>query len=370
MLAEFDVTDLAPLGAYIIERSRLAMRDALQDWPPGTYSNAMTVDGYDAPIELCATITIAADGVLVDFTGTSPSVARGINVPKSYTDAYTSFGIRCLIGADVPNNAGSLAPIRVAAPVGSILNAQYPAAVSARHIIGQMLPDVMFGCLRQARPDRVPAEGASSLWNIHLIGGEPIAGGPNDALTAAKRFNITSFSTGGTGARPDKDGLSTTSFPSGVRNVSVEILESVSPILFQRKEYRPDSGGAGRARGGLGQTIEIRHADDRAPMIVAATFERIDNPARGALGGADGAPGGIRLASGAALKGKGNQVVPAGDRLIIETPGGGGLGDPRHRDRKSLARDLIDGLVTKAAAVSSYDVAPDSCPRSQEEVPS
>ncbi|PKU22160.1 5-oxoprolinase [Telmatospirillum siberiense] len=359
MLGEFGLDDLTPLGAYIIERSRLAMRQALKEWPRGTYANAMTVDGYDSPIELRAAVTIGEDSILVDFAGTSPSVARGINVPKSYTDAYASFGIRCLIGADVPNNAGSLDPIRVEAPAGSIVNAQYPAAVSTRHVIGQMLPDVMFGCLRQARPDRVPAEGASSLWNIHLIGGEPIAGGPNGALIRGRRFNITSFSTGGTGARPGKDGLSTTSFPSGVRNVSVEILESVSPIVFRRKEYRPDSGGAGQVRGGLGQVIEIGHADEAMPMIVAATFDRIDNPARGALGGADGAPGGIRLASGPLLKGKGNQVIPAGDRVIIETPGGGGLGDPRRRDPQSLARDLVNGLVTQSAARTSYgDTAP------------
>ena len=377
MLNEFGLIDLTSLGAYIIERSRLAMQDALKDWPQGTYRNAMTVDGYDSPIELHAAVTISADALFVDFAGSSPSVARGINVPKSYTDAYASFGIRCLIGADVPNNAGSLDPIRVEAPVGSIVNAQYPSAVSARHIIGQMLPDVMFGCLRQARPDRVPAEGASSLWNIHLIGGEPIAGGPNEALTSAKRFNITSFSTGGTGARPNKDGLSTTSFPSGVRNVSVEILESIAPIIFQRKEYRPDSGGAGRVRGGLGQTIEIGHADKAVPMIVAATFDRIKNPARGALGGGNGAPGAIRLASGDLLAGKGNQVIPANDRLIIETPGGGGLGDPRLRQRQSLARDVIDGLVSQPEAISSYGFAPttspsasDNCPQYLEEVAS
>jgi len=357
LLREFELTDLQAQGDYIIERSRLAMREALRDWPKGTWRNHMTVDGYDTPLELHAAVTITDDGILVDFAGTSGSIARGINVPKAYTDAYTSFGIRCLVGADVPNNSGSLAPIRVVAPEGSIVNALPPAAVAARAAIGQMLPDLVFGALRQARPDRVPAEGASSLWNIRLFGGQPIEGGPNDALRRARRFNIVSFSTGGTGARPGKDGLSATAYPSGVRNVSLEILETQAPLLFRRKEYRPDSGGAGTSRGGLGQVIEIENADGD-PMVLSATWDRVRFPARGALGGADGAPGAARLKhSGTALRGKGRQVIPAGEVLVVETPGGAGLGDPASRDPASVAQDLKAGLVTKTASTPFEDFA-------------
>jgi len=357
LLREFKLADLQAQGDYIIERSRLAMREALRDWPKGTWRNHMTVDGYDSPLELHAAVTITDDGILVDFAGTSGSIARGINVPKAYTDAYTSFGIRCLVGADVPNNSGSLAPIRVVAPEGSIVNALPPAAVAARAAIGQMLPDLVFGALRQARPDRVPAEGASSLWNIRLFGGQPIEGGPNDALRRARRFNIVSFSTGGTGARPGKDGLSATAYPSGVRNVSLEILETQAPLLFRRKEYRPDSGGAGTSRGGLGQVIEIENADGD-PMVLSATWDRVRFPARGALGGVDGAPGAARLKhSGTALRGKGRQVIPAGEVLVVETPGGAGLGDPASRDPASVAQDLKAGLVTKTAPTPSEDFA-------------
>ena len=356
LLREFALDDLRAQGDYIVERSARAMREALRAWPKGTWHNHMTVDGYDAPLELHAAVTIDEDGVRVDFTGTSGTVPRGINVPKAYTDAYTSFGIRCLIGSDVPNNSGSLAAIQVTAPEGSIVNALPPAAVTARSAIGQMLPDLVFGALRQARPDRVPAEGASSLWNIHLVGGRPFPGGPNEALAQTRRFSITSFTTGGTGARPGQDGLSATAYPSGVRNVSLEILETQAPLLFRRKEYRADSGGAGAQRGGLGQTIAVENADG-APMVLAASWDRVRFAPRGALGGGDGATGRARLQNaGTVLRGKGRQLIPAGEVLIVETPGGAGLGDQRERDPARLARDLQAGLVS-AEGAAQYSAA-------------
>ncbi len=257
----------------------------------------------------------------------------------------------------MPNNAGSLSLVEVAAPEGSILNARFPAAVTARHIIGQLLPDAVFGALRQARPDQVPAEGASSLWNLHLVGGEPLAGATQEeqqALLAGPRFNAVSFSTGGTGARPGKDGLSVTSYPSGVRNVSLEILESANPLVFEQKEYRADSGGPGAVRGGLGQTIVVRHADPRAAMIIAAAFDRVVHPARGALGGQAGAGGALGLASGPSLRAKGRQLVPAGERLVVHTPGGGGLGDPARRDPARVERDVRYGLVSAEQAADAY----------------
>ncbi|SDI18221.1 hydantoinase B/oxoprolinase family protein [Variovorax sp. OV700] len=362
LLREFELAGLEALGEFVIARSAQAMREALRGWPRGTWHNTLVADGYDAPITLQVSVTIADDGIVVDFGGTSGTVARGINVPKAYTDAYTSFGIRCLVGADVPNNAGSLTPIRVEAPAGCILNALHPAAVTARHVVGQLLPDAVFGALRQARPDLVPAEGASSLWNLQLVGGEVLAGtsaANAEAVRRGPRFNAISFSTGGTGARPGKDGLSVTAYPSGVRNVSLEILETQAPIVFERKEFRPDSGGAGTVRGGLGQVIEVRHAREDAAMLIAAAFDRVDHPARGALGGLDGAPGRLRLASGAGLRAKGRQLIPAGDRLIVETPGGGGLGPPSRRDPAAVARDLREGLVSAEAnrAVESAEPA-------------
>lgn len=353
MMDEYQLADLEELGEFIITRSRDAMLQAVCQWPAGTYHNRMTIDGYDAPIDLVAALRISRDGIDIDFTGTSPVVARGINVPKTYTDAYSSFGVRCIIGPDIPNNAGSLSVVRISAPNDCILNAQPPLAVQSRAIVGTMLPDVIFGCLRQVQPDQVPAEGASNLWNIRLAGGQFIAGmDPVEALRA-RRFTIVSFVSGGTGARPGKDGLSTTAFPSGVKNTAVEIIETMAPVVFWRKEYAPDSGGAGRLRGGLGQIIEFSHADG-APMVLGATFERIDHPARGADGGQAGAGGQAMLKSGQPLKGKGRQLIPCGEHVVLRTPGGGGIGDPRQRDRQRVQQDLRDGLISEQAARDIY----------------
>ncbi|OZI38453.1 5-oxoprolinase [Bordetella genomosp. 10] len=353
MMREYGLKTLQPLGEHIIAQSHAAMLKAAAAWPAGTWHHEMTIDGYEAPIHLKAALTVSARGIEVDFTGSSGAVQRALNVPKSYTDAYTSFGVRCIIGADVPNNAGSLGAVTVKAPEGSIVNALPPCAVTSRAIVGMMLPDLVFGCLRQACPDRVPAEGASSLWNIRLVGGQPMAGAPAEDFLAGRRFTQVSFTTGGTGARPRQDGLSTTSFPSGVRNTAVEISETMAPLVFWRKEYRLDSGGPGKYRGGLGQVVEVSHAE-HVPMILAATFDRIKFPARGALGGQVGAPGRVRLKSGRELNGKGRQLVPAGDRVIIETPGGGGIGEPRERAPESVERDVRHGLVGAEAARDVY----------------
>jgi N-methylhydantoinase B len=353
MMHEYKLNGIERLSAHVIERSRAAMPAAARDWPQGSWSYAMTIDGYDAPITLKAKLTISKTGIDIDFAGTSPCVTNGINVPKPYTDAYTSFGVRCVIGSHIPNNAGSLSVVRVAAPEGSIVNAPFPLAVAARSTIGQMLPDVVFGCLQQARPDQVPAEGTSSLWNVRLAGGQTFKGVDPEQLKGATRFNAVGFNTGGTGARPGKDGLSVTSFPSGIRNVAVEIMETLSPIVYWKKEYRPDSGGAGKYRGGLGQIMEIANGEP-APMIISATFDRIVYPARGSAGGKNGGAGRLSLKSGAKLRGFGRQVIPAGDRVIVETPGGGGIGDPTTRDPDKIANDVRSGIVSKHEAKTLY----------------
>jgi len=338
MMHEFGQQSLDELAEYIFTTSRAAMIRAIQELPRGTYHNRMTIDGFDAPVQIVVSATIEDERILIDFDGTSGLSQAGINVPKCYTDAYTSFGVRCVVGSRIPNNAGSLEVVQVTAPEGCILNAPHPAPVAARHMIGQMLPDAVLGCLYQAAPDRVPAEGASCLWNIRVAGGPGTPGLPADRRHNSRRFGITTFNAGGAGARPISDGLSATSFPAGVRNVPLEIVETMTPLVFWRKELRENSGGAGQWRGGDGQIIELSHAEGE-PFTLNATFERVDNPARGRAGGADGKPGRVRLASGPVLKAKGRQTVPAGDRLIVEMPGGGGFGKPEERSAAMRARD-------------------------------
>ena len=274
-------------------------------------------------------------------------------MPLPYTQAYASFGVRCLVGPTVPNNAGSLGPIRVTAPEGSILNAPSPCAVAARHAIGQMLPDVMLGCLDQVVPGLAPAEGTSCLWNFVLYGGHGISGG---GFTNATPFTVTMFHNGGTGARPSKDGLSATSYPSGVRNTPVEINESIAPVRVWRKEYRIDSGGAGKFRGGLGQVMEISNAEG-APFALSSMFDRVKHAPRGRAGGLSGACGTVELKSGRILPAKGRTQIPANEHLVLEMPGGGGHGIPSSRETKHIEADLRDELITRAHAEQDYGVS-------------
>ena len=355
MMDEFGIDSLDRLGEHILERSRSATLEAIRKLPKGTFRNTMRVDGYDKPLDLVATMTIGDDGIDVDFSGTSPPSSFGINVPFCYTEAYASFGVKCIIAPKVPNNEGSLALLRMHAPENCILNALHPFPVATRHVVGQMLPDLVIGCLNQALDDQVPAEGTSCLWNLFAFGGSSQIDADSAEMMKARVFNVMSFHSGGTGARPGKDGLSATAFPSGVRNVPVEVTEAMSPLLIRRKEYRIDSGGAGRYRGGLGQVMEVVTLDDAA-FAISANYDRVVYPPRGRNGGKDGKPGVLSLGSGAMLKSKGQQTIPKTEAVIIEMPGGGGLGDPFERDPMKVAEDVELGLVSREAAERDYGV--------------
>ena len=338
-LDDFGIDGLDAPGRAILKTSEAAMRREIGVLPDGHFAYAMRVDGYEQPLDLKATLSIDGENLSVDFAGSSPASGFGINVPLPYTQAYASFGVRCLVGNRIPNNAGSLRAVSVTAPPGCILNALPPSAVSARHAVGQMLPDVVLGCLEQVLPGQAPAEGASCIWNPVFLG----AGAADNF--AGEQFVINPIFNGGTGARPGRDGLSTTAFPSGVRTTPTEINEVTSPLVIWRKEYRRDSAGRGRNRGGLGQIIEIGHRHG-APFHVSRMFDRIRFPARGREGGGDGSPGRVYLKNGRDLPGKGKDLVPAGAVLVLETPGGAGIGDPEHRDARAVAADLEAGLVS------------------------
>ncbi len=352
MMAEFDLASIEKLAVYIIDHSRAATHEAIARVPEGRYRVEMNLDGYDAPILLKAEMRVGGGEITVDYAGSSPASIFGINSPKCYTDAYTVFGLKCAIAPAVPNNAGSLEPFKVLAQAGSIVDPARPSPVTARHVVGQMLPDIAFGCLAQAMPDSVPAESAGSIWVLAMGSAH---GRTGDARVAnAARFNVMNVGLGGVGARPGKDGLSTTAFPSGVGTIPVEITEDQSPLVFWRKEYLPDSGGPGAHRGGLGQVIEIANSEEAPFTISAATFDRIRFPPRGRDGGRDGRKGSAKLGSGQDLATKATHMVPAGDRLVVELPGGGGLGDPRQRARAKIEADIASGLVTREAARRDY----------------
>ncbi len=340
MLDEFGLDNFDDVASMIIDNSRQAMLDEIRKLPKGRWRYSMRIDGYDEPVDLLCELTIGDDGIDVSFDGTSSVCSHGINVPLTYTQAYASFGVRCVIGNDIPNNAGSLDVVRVTAPEGSILNAKRPAAVSARHAIGQLLPDVVLGCLEEPLDGQVPVEGAACLFGPVFLGGRGVIPGSD-----SETFVMNAFYAGGTGARPGKDGLSCTAFPSGVRSTPVEITENTAPLIMWQKEFRPGSGGDGRFRGGLGQIMEFAHAEGEA-FAVSKMFDRIDHPPRGRDGGGEGAPANVYIKSGAKLRGMGREIIPAGESMILETAGGGGRGKPSDRTQEAIAADKKNGLIS------------------------
>jgi N-methylhydantoinase B len=351
-MEEYRLSDLEGLSAYILETSDRSMLEAIGKLPKGSWKHSMRIDGFDAPLDLVATLTIEKDIIRVDYTGTSKLSKFGINCPMCYTDAYTSFGVKCLVAPRLANNAAVLSRIVVTAPDNCITNALFPAPVTARALIGHMLPDLVFGCFDQAIPAKVPAEGTGSSWTLRLAAGPGITGIPAAQSTP---FMAQTFQSGGMGGHPNLDGLSATPFPSGVKSIATEITEALTPLVIWKKELRRDSGGAGLHRGGLGQVMEIGSREP-APFAIFARFQRVEYPARGRRGGLDGAAGAVRLKSGAPMKSRGTQAIPADDRLIVEMPGGGGLGDPAARDPESVARDVADGFVSEECARELYKV--------------
>jgi N-methylhydantoinase B len=351
MMDEFAMESLDDLAHYIFEASTRATLAEIAKLPRGTYSSEIRSDGYEAPVTLKAAMAVHDDRIVVDYAGTSGLSNRGINVPPAYCRAYSCFGIKCVVAPEVPNNWASLKPFEMDIPEGCILNAPRPYPVSVRHVIGQLIPDLMMGCLHQAVPDRVNAEGSSALWNPPLRGGSQVSG----QAAETEDFEIITFNSGGTGARPGKDGLDGTAFPSGVRTMPVEATENVAPVIFWQKQLRPDSAGAGRTRGGFGQVMEIGAKGD-AEFAVNAIFDRVANPPKGRDGGGEGAAGwvGLNDANGTVLRTKGFQIIPKGRRLLLKLPGGGGMGNPKDRDPALVQRDVEDGLVSPEAARRIY----------------
>lgn len=351
MMTEFAMDGMTELSEHILTTSRAATLDAIASVPNGVYVNEIMSDGYDFEIKLVSTMTVTDDEILIDFTGSSGHSAKGINSPIKYVEAYGVFVMRCLIAGAIPNNAGSIEPFRFTAPKDCILNAQYPAPVAMRHNVGHMTADLILGCMHKAIPGTAPAEGAACLWDIPIRSAASAAREGQNATPFATEFSHS----GGMGARPTKDGLSATAFPSGLFGTQTEVAEAEVPVRIRRRELIADSGGAGKYRGGLGQRIEVESAED-ADILLFAGVERTKFAAKGREGGREGRLGYITLESGAKLRGKGEQVIPGGDTLFWETPGGGGYGCPLERDPVDVIRDVQLGFVSRDAAHDVYGV--------------
>ena len=350
MMREFDLTDLNAIAEFILENSRLATLERIAALPNAKANGEMTIDGYSTPIELRVCLEIQDQQILCDFSGSSGVDKKGINVPLVYTQAYACYALKCAIAPEIPNNAASLAPFIITAPQNCIVNALHPAPVALRHVIGHMLPDTVYNALDKILPKLVPAEGAGTLCNFQMsVRPRTDQQAPDQAV----RAEVLTFNSGGAGARPTLDGMNTTAFPSGVMTMPVEATEHVGPVVIWRKELRPDSGGAGEHRGGLGQYMEVS-ATDGHEFDFSAMFDRVHYPARGRNGGRDGAPTVIERSDGAPMQGKGKQFIPHGKRVLLKFPGGAGYGDVSNRDPDLIARDFARGYISERSAREDY----------------
>ena len=352
---EFGLESIDPVAEEIICRSEAAVRAKIRELPDGEWHSETWSDGFEEQIVIRCRVGIAGDEIAIDFSGSSPQSARGINVVLNYTHAYASFAVKAAIYPDVPHNEGSFRPVRVTAPPGSILNALDPAPVASRQAVGHFVPSAIFAALAEALPGRLMAPSADPIWLSVWRGQNP-------------PFTITIFQVGGTGARPAKDGLSAVGFPSGVAGVPAEVIESLSPVVMLRRELRRDSGGPGSWRGGLGQETEFARRGDGA-WSVSCIVDRSRYPAPGLLGGKAGAPGELILSTGerfgklTTLRGPEGRPNPKSlidlpaDRVVhLNTPGGGGYGEALGRDPERVRWDVVEGYVSPEAAAKEYGV--------------
>ena len=350
MMHEFKLSDLDGIAGFILENSRRATLERIAALPRTSADGEMTVDGFEVPITLKVRVTVEEDRIVTDFAGTSGVDKKGINCPLVYTKAYACYALKVAIAPEIPNNHASLAPFEVTAPEGTIVNAQHPAPVALRHIIGHFVPDTVFDAFDKIVPGLVPAEGAGCLCNFQVsLRPRTDAPAPKDA----RRSEVLTFNSGGSGARPELDGLNATAFPSGVMTMPIEATEHAGPVIIWRKELRPDSGGAGKMRGGLGQFMEVG-AMEGHEFDIQAMFDRGQHPARGRNGGSDGAPTTIAQDDGTAMRVKGKQFVPHGRKVMMAFPGGAGYGDPAQRDKAQVRQDLARGYISDRVATEVY----------------
>jgi N-methylhydantoinase B len=307
-----DTVDLDALGAEIRKRSERAMRRAIRAVPDGRYESEVEHDGFEERIRIRCRIDVKRDRLSIDYTGSSPQLPRAVNVVPIYTFAYSAFAVKAMLSPDIPNNEGSFLPLSTWAPLGTILNPSYPAASGARGMIGHLLPPAIFAALAPALPEHVMASGSANS-SVTMSGGYK-----------GRRFASINFLNAGQGALADRPGNSVLSFPSNLGNTPVEVLESLAPVRVVRRGIRRGSGGVGRQRGGDGLTFEFDVIADQ-PIVASFIMTRLKLPPPGLFGGGAGQVGRL-LINGHPVDPSDHRLLKFGDRVTMETAGGGGYG--------------------------------------------
>jgi N-methylhydantoinase B len=336
LMREFGIKDLTSLAEAILTRSEAVVREAISAVPDGVWTHEVKMDGLDKPLTIRATVEIKGSDIHVDYTGSSPQIDFPLNSVPNYTYAYTVYPVRAALCPGIPNNDGALRPITVSAPPGTILNPLPPAPVSQRHLLGHFCAGAVYGALAQVIPEKVIAECGSAPSVTLAIAGEREDG---------SRFGEMVFVSGGMGAGATMDGLSCVVFPANVAASPVEVLESTLPILYEQKEYLPDSGGRGEFRGGLGSRHRFRIVSSK-PVWLSPLVDRTKFAAQGLLGGQPGSLLKLSVDPPKPIPAKDYTMLAPGDLVTLDLPGGGGYGPPENRKQELIEKDITKGLVT------------------------
>jgi N-methylhydantoinase B len=344
--------------ATLLDYAETMTRKEIRTWPSGDFyfEDFIDDDGLDPePIKIAVTLSVHDGSVTIDYTGSSPQVRGAINATKSYTNSCSYLSVRCALKGDVPNNAGVFRCINVVAPVGSVLNPLPPAPVAARALTGYRICDVLFGALAQVVPDRIPAAGEGGNTVVCLSGWRP----------GGRPFIIVDMICGAWGGRPDRDGIEAITNPSqNLSNTPVEVLEAQHPVRVEEYSLRPDSCGAGLWRGGTGVCRSYKVlADD---TLLQLRSDRVRFRPYGLQGGSPGKETRnvlVRNGVETELPSKSTMKLLAGDLIRHEQAGAGGFGDPEARDPELVRKDVWDGKITSAFALTHHRVVVDAAGR-------
>jgi len=354
LLEEYDLPNLQSVSDDIQNRSEKAMREAISALPNGLYGSEVVVDELDQPLRLVCRLEVRDDEIFIDFSGTSPQQPRGgINVTFTFTNGQISYALKATLLPNVPGNDGCYRPIHASAPPGCILNARRPASVSQRHRIGAHIFGAVLRALSEVLPHQVIA-GSGFLVSTRVF-----ARSRQDSSISHSYL----FSAGGMGANAEASGIATVQVPALAGAVPVELFEMTVPILILRREFLPDSGGAGRERGGLAQRVELQLLpgfDGTATVSVHAAGQNV--PLFGLKGGGGGTPAEI-LRDGVVLtreekvqQASALPLTDTGMSVGFDTAAGGGYGSPLARIVEKVQQDVRDGLVSLEQAAAVYGV--------------
>ena len=358
MLQDNDLDNLDDLADEVIGRTEKSMREAIGKTPDGIYRAEGIVEQMEgrADIVIKAAIEVKGSDIIVDLEGSSPQVDWGGNVVYNFTYAYVHMAVKSMFDPYIPNNDGCARPITLNIPEGTVVNCKFPAAVAARMQIGHFMTEIIYRALAKAVPNQVLAASGGTPATMNVFYGRRKDGKP---------WHSVIIRGGGMGASSGADGHYVSIFPANGANTPVEIFESDTPLLVEKRELLSDSGGAGKMKGGLGRRVVFRIPDDEyapmPPVNLGIQSGRYRYPPEGLFGGKHGAKAQF-LVSGQPGNPFGLTRMKPGDVIIMDAAGGGGYGDPLERDPEMVQDDVIQGYVSLEKAKEDYGVVIDPAP--------